>query len=111
MRRVVVTGLFLVAGLFTSWISMLFASWLAVRFAWPLIDTSWHPCWDAERCQVSWLGDAMVVASIIGPALVWAVVGFWLAKELLPLQLSRRIVPMAIATLAFYLVLHAAVWP
>jgi hypothetical protein len=111
MRRAAVCVVFLMAGILTSWLSLTIASRLAVRFSWPLFDTRWHGCWDAERCGNSWLGNVMITVSIIGPALVWATAGYWQAGERASLRLAARALLMAVATLMFYLMLYVAVWP
>ncbi|HTR08005.1 MAG TPA: hypothetical protein VMJ11_15415 [Paraburkholderia sp.] len=110
MKRATILLFFLALGLLTSWGSALLASQLAQWFSWPLISTRWHGCWDVEHCAVPWWGYAFILLFIGGPTLGWGVTGFRQSKLRAP-QLAQWAFLLAIATVAFYMVFYAAVWP
>jgi hypothetical protein len=107
VKRVFYSLTFLTIGLFASWQAVLFAIRIANRFSWPLLARGPHRCWDIEHCHIPIWGHAMIVASIIGPAIAWTCFGFQLGRSSTLARTSAAIIILSAATFAFYLMLYA----
>ncbi|TDF63283.1 hypothetical protein [Cupriavidus sp. L7L] len=109
MKRAGWVVAYLIAGLLVSWQAIMLSYWLAERLSWPLVS-SWHGCWDIEHCAVRWWVYLAMALFAIGPSIAWAAIG--LRQVSVPLR--RRTVTllaMVTATVLFYLLHYAFVWP
>jgi len=95
-------------GVLLSWQSALAMSGLSRRFSWPLIGTRWHDCWDIEHCDVSAAGYVAIVAFIVAPSLVWAIVG-WKVTSATSFRF-RLVALLVMGTIVFYACFYALVW-
>jgi hypothetical protein len=107
MRRLAWCAAFLALGLFASWQAILLAIHVSNLLAWPVLARGNHRCWDIEHCHVPWWGYVLIMASIAGPTLVWAYVGFRLALSGAAAKWVRAVLLLLVTTMVFYLALYA----
>jgi hypothetical protein len=107
MRRAAWFIAFFAIGLLASWQSALLGNWMADRFSWPLIHLHTRGCWDVEHCRIAWWGYGVILASIIGPAVLWGYVGFRHAGNRNMRGLAIAIAGLLALTVLFYLACYA----
>lgn len=108
MKRAAWSIAYLCVGVALSWQSAIWISRLSSRLSWPLINIPWHDCWDIEHCDVSASGYAFIVAFVVAPSLMWAIVGFKQANA--TSSRSATAILLTLGTVCFYLIYYAVVW-
>jgi hypothetical protein len=108
VSRIRLTFAFFIVGLLTTWVAMVAGSHMPLRFRIKFAAQASSGCYEIGPCVLPWWATSLLVAFLVGPALIFALTGWISAPPIISATKKLgRLAALIVITTLFYLASYA----